>query len=90
VMAVPCPLAHRFRAFRSPNILCFARMQVAQMEGITLDKEVFDLLPETKASQKGNFRRTHTVRRRKRWEVYRGLSKIVELPMPPCQQCPLR
>lgn len=67
-----------------------AAMQVAQMEGITLDKEVFDLLPESNASQKGNFRRTHTVRRRKRWEVYRGLSKIVELPMPPCQQCPLR
>lgn len=67
-----------------------AAMQVAQMEGITLDKEVFDLLPETKASQKGSFRRTHTARRRKRWEVYRGLSKIVELPMPPCQQCPLR
>ncbi|KAG0572495.1 hypothetical protein KC19_VG100100 [Ceratodon purpureus] len=67
-----------------------AAMQVAQMEGIELDKEVFDLLPASKTSQRGSSRRTHNVRRRKRCEVYRGLSKIVDLHMPPCQLCSSR
>ncbi len=77
------------------NMVWYVYIQVAQTEGIELDKELFDqLLPEIKKPVKGSAHRSsrNYVCRQQHREVYRDLCKIVDPPpMPVSQvQCPQR
>ncbi|XP_073390420.1 uncharacterized protein [Physcomitrium patens] len=59
-----------------------AALQVAKAQGIKLDREAIDLMPDTGKSHTGRQRRRRHSCRKKRHEVYFGLCKIIDPPIP--------